>query len=57
MIIISNKLKQGNVAADAMDRRFNDAHRIMNQTIAAHADYVALVVAGLPMHLKGTAPA
>ena len=57
MIVVSNELGQGNVAADAMTRRFNDAHGIMNQSIAAQADYVALVVAGLPMVLKGSAPA
>lgn len=56
VIIVSNELGQGIVPADPFTRRFRDAHGKMNQALAAQADRVVAVMAGLPMVLKGDWP-
>lgn len=55
LIVISAEVGLGGIMADAASRRFADALGTLNQTVAAMADEVRLVVAGCAMTLKGTA--
>lgn len=52
VVIISNEVGQGIVPENALARRFRDEAGWTNQTIAAAADRVILVAAGLPLTLK-----
>jgi adenosylcobinamide kinase / adenosylcobinamide-phosphate guanylyltransferase len=52
VVFVTNEVGLGIVPDNALARAFRDAAGIMNQTIAAVADEVAFVVAGLPMKLK-----
>jgi adenosylcobinamide kinase / adenosylcobinamide-phosphate guanylyltransferase len=52
VILVTNEVGLGIVPDNALARAFRDAAGIMNQTIAAAADEVEFVVAGLPMKLK-----
>jgi adenosylcobinamide kinase/adenosylcobinamide-phosphate guanylyltransferase len=52
VILVTNEVGLGIVPDNALARAFRDAAGIMNQTIAAVADEVEFVVAGLPMKLK-----
>ncbi len=56
VIMVSNELGQGVVPENALARRFRQAHGEMNQKLAAQADLVVTVIAGLPLVLKGTLP-
>lgn len=53
IIAVSNEVGQGIVPETALGRQFRAAQGLLNQQIAAQADRVALVVAGLPLWLKG----
>ncbi len=53
VVIVSNELGMGLVPEHAATRQFRDAHGTMNQTIAARAQRVVFVAAGLPLILKG----
>jgi adenosylcobinamide kinase / adenosylcobinamide-phosphate guanylyltransferase len=44
----------GIVPDNALARRFRDAAGRLHQDLAAQADRVVLVVAGLPLAVKGT---
>jgi len=53
LILVSNEVGSGIVPDNAEARRFRDLQGRLNQRIAARADRVVLVVAGLPMFVKG----
>jgi adenosylcobinamide kinase/adenosylcobinamide-phosphate guanylyltransferase len=52
-ILISNEVGFGIVPDNAMARRFRDLQGRLNQRMAERADRVVLMVAGLPMVVKG----
>lgn len=52
VILVSNEVGLGVVAADAMTRRFVDEAGFLHQKIAQLSDKVVLVTAGLPQILK-----
>ncbi|TDE39590.1 bifunctional adenosylcobinamide kinase/adenosylcobinamide-phosphate guanylyltransferase [Antarcticimicrobium sediminis] len=56
VIVVSNEVGQGIVPADALSRRFREAQGRLNIALAARADLVVQVVAGLPNVLKGKLP-
>jgi len=53
VILVSNEVGMGLVPETGEGRAFRDAQGRLNQAIAALAEQVEFVVAGLPMHLKG----
>ncbi len=52
LILVSNEVGGGVVAADAMTRRFVDEAGFLHQNLAQICDRVVLVTAGLPQQLK-----
>ena len=55
VILVSNEVGSGIVPESALGRQFRDEAGWMNQRIAAAADDVALITAGLPLWLKQSA--
>jgi adenosylcobinamide kinase / adenosylcobinamide-phosphate guanylyltransferase len=53
LVLVANEVGFGIVPDNALGRRFRDLQGLLNQRIAARADRVVLVVAGLPLTLKG----
>ena len=54
LVLVANEVGFGIVPDDALGRRFRDLQGVLNQRIAARADRVVLVVAGLPLTMKGS---
>lgn len=57
VILVSNEVGSGVVPAYALGRKFRDLVGEINQRVAAIADTALLMVAGLPLALKGSVPA
>lgn len=55
VILVSNEVGWGIVPETPLGRAFRDEAGRLNQCVAAHADAAALIVAGLPLWLKGAA--
>ena len=53
-VLVANEVGYGLVPDHPLGRRFRDLQGALNQRIAARADRVVLVVAGLPLTVKGT---
>ena len=54
IVLVANEVGFGIVPDSALGRRFRALQGLLNQRIAARADRVVLVVAGLPLTLKGS---
>ena len=52
-MFIANEVGLGIVPDNALARRFRDAQGTLNRRIAARADRVVFMAAGLPLVLKG----
>jgi adenosylcobinamide kinase/adenosylcobinamide-phosphate guanylyltransferase len=53
LVLVSNEVGLGIVPDNALARRFRDHAGILHQRLAARADQVLLMVAGLPLTVKG----
>jgi adenosyl cobinamide kinase/adenosyl cobinamide phosphate guanylyltransferase len=54
VVLVANEVGSGIVPEYPLGRRFRDLQGSLNQRMAAGADRVVLMVAGLPLVLKGT---
>jgi adenosylcobinamide kinase/adenosylcobinamide-phosphate guanylyltransferase len=54
VVLVANEVGSGIVPDNALARRFRDLQGWLNQRIAARADRVILVVAGIPLFVKGS---
>ncbi|MDA1323387.1 MAG: bifunctional adenosylcobinamide kinase/adenosylcobinamide-phosphate guanylyltransferase [Proteobacteria bacterium] len=52
VVIVSNEVGQGIVPVNELARRFRDQAGLLNQAVAAIADRVFFVTAGIPVQLK-----
>jgi adenosyl cobinamide kinase/adenosyl cobinamide phosphate guanylyltransferase len=56
VVLVANEVGSGIVPETSLGRKFRDLQGLLNQRIAAQADRVVLVVAGLPLAVKGSLP-
>ncbi|MCP5075146.1 MAG: bifunctional adenosylcobinamide kinase/adenosylcobinamide-phosphate guanylyltransferase [Rhodobacteraceae bacterium] len=56
VVCVSNEVGLGIVPDSALARKFREAQGRLNREIAAKADFVVLVIAGIPQVLKGELP-
>ena len=54
VVIVSNEVGQGIVPDNPLSRRFRNAQGQLNQIIAEQSDTVTMIMAGIPLKLKGT---
>ena len=54
VVLVANEVGLGIVPEFPLGRRFRDMQGMLNQRMAARADRVVLMVAGLPLAVKGT---
>ncbi len=54
VVLVTNEVGSGIVPDHPLGRKFRDLQGVLNQRIAARADRVVLMVAGLPLAVKGT---
>jgi adenosylcobinamide kinase/adenosylcobinamide-phosphate guanylyltransferase len=53
VVLVANEVGYGIVPDNALARRFRDLQGRLNQRLAARADRVVLIVAGLPLFVRG----
>lgn len=54
LVLVANEVGAGIVPDHPLGRKFRDLHGILNQRMAARADRVVVMMAGLPLVVKGT---